>query len=124
MTRVDESNGRILSFAVLALVCATISFTAPVRGNTGIVAERRHRDETPAGAPPGRDPELRLHDALGDEAKRVVTDPRDEAERLGKELGAGRSEATPLIAMSVVGVGVGVVVAVVIALAVLAIYLS
>ena len=65
-----------------------------------------------------------MHDAVGEEAKRAVTDPLDEAERLGKELSTGRSEATPLIAMSVVGVGVGVVVAVVIALAVLAIYLS
>ena len=88
------------------------------------MADKQHRDEKAAGAPPGRDPELRLHDALGDEAKRAVTDPGDEAERLGRELSAGRSEATPLIAMSVVGVGVGVLVAVVIALAVLAIYLS
>jgi hypothetical protein len=87
------------------------------------VAEK-HREEDAAGAPPGRDPELRLHDALGDEAKRGVSDPLDEAERLGKELSTGRSEATPLIAMSVVGLGVGVFVAVVIALAVLAIYLS
>jgi hypothetical protein len=81
-------------------------------------------DETATGAPPGRDPELRLHDALGEEAKRAVTHPRDEAERLGKELSAGRSEATPLIAMSVVGIGVTVVVAVVTALVVVAIYLS
>ena len=88
------------------------------------MAGKQHREEEAVGAPPGRDPEFRLHDALGDEAKRVVTDPRDEAERLGKELGTGRSEATPLIAMSVVGVGVAVAVALVIALAVLAIYLS
>jgi hypothetical protein len=88
------------------------------------MAQERHRDESAAGAPPGRDPELRLHDALGEEAKRAVTDPVDEAERLGKELGTGRSEATPLIAMSVVGIGLAVVVAVVIALVVVAIYLS
>ena len=81
-------------------------------------------NEAAAGAPLGRDPELRLHDALGEEAKRAVTDPVDEVERLGKELSTGRSEATPLIAMSVVAIGVGVVVAIVIALVVVAIYLS
>ena len=88
------------------------------------MAQDRHSDETVAGAPPGRDPELRLHDAVGEEAKRAVTDPVDEAERLGKELSTGRSEATPLIAMSAVGIGLAVVVAVVIALVVLAIYPS
>ena len=81
-------------------------------------------DEAGAGAPPGGDPEFRLHDALGEEAKRAVTHPRDEAERLGKELRTGESEATPLIAMSVIGIGVTVVVAVVMALVALAIYLS
>jgi hypothetical protein len=65
-----------------------------------------------------------MHDALGEEAKRAVTHPREEAERLGKELSTGTSEATPLIAMSVVGIGVAVVVAVVTALVVLAIYLN
>ena len=80
--------------------------------------------ESAAGAPPGREPELRLHDALGEEAKRAVSDPRDEAHRLGAKLSAGRSEATPLIALSVVGLWVGVAVAIVIALVVVAIYLS
>ena len=93
-------------------------------GKTETVAQDQHREDAPAGAPPGRDPELRLHDALGEEAKRAVTHPREEAERLRKELSTGRSEATPLIAMSVVGIGVTVVVAVVTALVVLAIYLS
>ena len=81
-------------------------------------------DEPVTGAPPGRDPDFRLHDALGEEVKRAVTHPRHEAERLAEELSAGRSEATPLIAMSVVGIGAAVVVAVVMALVVLAIYLS
>ena len=80
--------------------------------------------EEGAGAPPGRDPELRLHDAVGEEAKRAVTDPGDEAQRLGEELGAGRSEATPLIALSAVGLGLSLLVAIVIALVVVAIYLS
>ena len=76
------------------------------------------------GAPPGRDPEFELHDEMGEEAKRLVTQPRDEAGRLGKELTAGKSEATPFLALSVVGVWVAVVVAIVIALVVLAIYLA
>ena len=40
------------------------------------------------------------------------------------ELSKGESEATPLLAISVVGIGVAVVIAVVAALVVLAIYLS
>ena len=79
---------------------------------------------SPKGAPPGRDPEFELHEEVGEEAKRLVTEPRDEAERLGKELAAGRSEATPLMALSAVGIGVAVLVAVVIALVVIAIYLA
>ena len=76
------------------------------------------------GAPPGRDPDYELHGEIGEEAKRFVTHPGDETRRLGEELSKGESEATPLLAISVVGIGVAVVIAVVAALVVLAIYLS
>src|SRR5918996_2905478 len=82
------------------------------------------RSDEPMGAPPGRDPEFELHEEVGEEAKRLVTEPGNEARRLGKELTAGKSEATPFLALSVVGVWVAVVVAIVIALVVLAIYLT
>ena len=76
------------------------------------------------GAPPGSDPDYTLHGEIGEEAKRLVTHPGDETRRLGGELSKGESEATPLLAISVVGIGVAVVIAVVVALVVLGIYLS
>jgi hypothetical protein len=81
-------------------------------------------DDAPMGAPPGSDPDYTLHGEIGEEAKRLVTHPGDETRRLGEELSKGESEATPLLAISVVGIGVAVVIAVVVALVVLAIYLS
>ena len=81
-------------------------------------------DEGVMGAPPGRDPEFELHEEVGEEAKRLVTQPRDEARRLGQELATGKSEATPFLALSVVGVWVGLVVAIVVAIVVVAIYLA
>jgi hypothetical protein len=80
--------------------------------------------DTPMGAPPGRDPDYELHEEIGDEAKRLVTHPRDESRRLSQELAKGESEATPLLAISVVGVWVAVVIAIVVALVVVAIYLA
>ena len=76
------------------------------------------------GAPPGRDPEFELHEEIGDEARRLVAHPRDETRRLSQELAKGESAATPLLALSVVGVWVAVVIAIVVALVVLAIYLA
>lgn len=81
-------------------------------------------DDGSMGAPPGSDPDYTLHGEIGEEAKRLVTHPGDETRRLGGELSKGESEATPLLAISVVGIGVAVVIAVVAALVVLAIYLS
>ena len=80
--------------------------------------------DEPTGAPPGRDPEFELHEEIGEEAKRLVTEPGDEARRLGRELATGKSEATPFLAISVVGMWIGLVVAIVIALVVVAIYLA
>jgi hypothetical protein len=82
------------------------------------------RTDEPMGAPPGRDPDYELHEEVGEEAKRLVTQPRDEAERLGKKLATGRSEATPFLALSAVGIAVAVLVVAVIALVVIAIYLA
>lgn len=89
-----------------------------------VAAEPKTRDDAITGAPPGRDPDFRLHAELGEEAKRLATHPREEAHRLSDELRAGEVETTPLIALSVVGIGVSLVIAIVIALVVLAIYLA
>ena len=76
------------------------------------------------GAPPGRDPDFELHDELGEEAKRLATHPRGEAEQLSAELAEGKSEATPLIALSVIGIGLTVFVGLVIALVFVVVYLT
>jgi hypothetical protein len=86
--------------------------------------ERQASDDAVMGAPPGRDPDFQLHGELAEEAKRLATHPRDEAHRLGEELAAGEAEATPLIAISVVGIGAALVVAIVLALVFVAIYLT
>jgi hypothetical protein len=81
-------------------------------------------DDGSRGAPPGSDPEFELHEEIGEHAKRLATEPGDETRQLGDKLTSGRSEATPFLAMSVVGVWVAVAFAIVLALVVLAIYLS
>jgi hypothetical protein len=81
-------------------------------------------DDDSRGAPPGRDPEFELHEEIGEHAKRLATQPGDETRQLGEKLTSGRSDATPFLAMSVVGIWIAIAVAIVLALVVVAIYLA
>jgi hypothetical protein len=81
-------------------------------------------DDGSRGAPPGQDPEFELHEEIGEHAKRLATQPGEETHELGEKLTSGRSEATPFLAMSVVGIWVAIAFAIVLALVVLAIYLA
>ena len=81
-------------------------------------------DDDSRGAPPGRDPEFELHEEIGEHGKRLATQPGEETHELGEKLTSGRSEATPFLAMSFVGIWIAVAFAIVLALVVLAIYLS
>jgi hypothetical protein len=51
-----------------------------------------------------------LHSELGGEAKRLVTHPVHEAERLAEEMREGEADTTPGIVIGVVGLVVAVVV--------------
>ena len=66
-----------------------------------------------------RDSDYHLHTELGEETKRLVTHPREEAHRLSEELREGETETTPLIAISGMALWIGVIAAIVIALVIL-----
>lgn len=80
-------------------------------------------DEPGQGASHAEDDEVRLHSELAHEAKRVVTHPAEETQRLTDELAAGEADTTPLIALTGLAIWLGVIVAIVIALVFTAIYL-
>ena len=90
----------------------------PVRS---VMADERqegpHADEPSSeGAPRGGDPDYHLHSEIGEEAKRLVTHPREEAHRLAEELEEGETETTPFLLMGGIAVAVSLIVAVVIVL--------
>jgi len=101
-----------------------IAAMAEHREGGDVAPEGESRDNAVTGAPPGRDPDFHLHSELAEEAEHLATSPSEEIQRLGAELSKGETEATPLIALSVVAIGAGLVVAIVTALVVLAIYLA
>ncbi len=79
--------------------------------------ERSHEGEpSTEHAPAGGDPDYHLHSELGEEAKRLVTHPREEAHRLAEELQEGETETTPFLLMGWIAVAIGLLVAVVIVL--------
>jgi hypothetical protein len=88
-----------------------------------VADEREPGSEPVEGAPPGGELEVHLHSELGEEAKRLVTHPREEAHRLSEELKAGEVETTPLIAITGLGIWLGLFIAIVIALVFVVAYL-
>ena len=57
-----------------------------------------------------------LHTEIGDEAKRLATQPIKEAERLEREAAAGEADTTPLILIGGIGLLVALLVVVILAL--------
>jgi hypothetical protein len=87
----------------------------------GVMADERQespRADEPSseGAPPGGDPDYHLHSEIGEEAKRLVTHPREEAHRLAEELQEGETETTPFLLIGGVALAVSLIVVVVIVL--------
>jgi hypothetical protein len=79
--------------------------------------ESRRADEPSSeGARPGGDPDYHLHSELGEEAKRLVTHPREEAHRLAEELQEGETETTPFLVIGAIAVAVSLLVVLVIVL--------
>jgi hypothetical protein len=88
-----------------------------------VADERERRDEPVEGAPSRGDSEVHLHSELGEEAKRLATHPREEAQRLSEELKAGEVETTPLIALTGLGIALGLFITLLIALVFVVAYL-
>ena len=79
-------------------------------------ADEREWAAEPLEGASGGEPEVHLHSELGQEAKRLVTHPREEVHRLSEELREGEVETTPLIAITGIGIWIALFVAIVIAL--------
>ena len=77
--------------------------------------EERKPTTDPNG-PGEADEDYVLHSELGGEAKRLVTHPAQEVERLGEEVRAGETEATPAILIGGLALWLALAVALIIGL--------